>query len=63
MALNLFESKKADIDEAYILEMIEKRNQAKMEKNYAEADKIRDELEKSGIILLDTRDGTKFEVK
>lgn len=63
LALNLFESKKVSVDEAYILEMIEKRNQAKKDKNYDEADKIRDELEKSGIILLDTREGTKYEVK
>ena len=43
--------------------MIEKRNNAKKEKNYALADSIRDELERKGIILKDTREGTIYEVK
>ena len=46
-------------DEINIL--IEKRNIAKKEKNFVLADKIRDELLKKGIKLIDTRDGTKYE--
>lgn len=47
-------------DEAYIQEMIEKRAQAKKARNFALADQIRDELAQKGIILKDTREGTKW---
>ena len=47
---------------AYIEEMIEARRAAKKEKNFAEADRIRDELLSRGITLLDTREGTKYSV-
>ena len=47
---------------AYITEMIEARKNAKREKNFAEADRIRDELLSRGITLLDTREGTKFSI-
>ena len=43
--------------------MIEKRNNAKNNKDYALADSIRDELLSQGITLKDTRDGTIYEVK
>ena len=46
----------------YINEMIEARREAKKAKNFAEADRIRDELLARGITLLDTREGTKFTV-
>lgn len=63
LSLNLLKKEEKNIDEAYIKEMIEKRNNAKKEKNYALADSIRDELERKGIILKDTREGTIYEVK
>ncbi len=46
----------------YINEMIAARKQAKADKNYAEADRIRVELLEKGITLVDTREGTKFTV-
>ena len=54
--------KKVD-NEDYILEMINKRNEAKANKDYALADQIRNELLEQGIILKDTREGTVYEVK
>lgn len=63
LSLDLLKKEEKNIDEAYIKEMIEKRNNAKKEKNYALADSIRDELERKGIILKDTREGTIYEVK
>ena len=48
---------------AYINEMIEARKAAKRERNFAEADRIRDELLSRGITLLDTREGTKFTIE
>lgn len=46
----------------YINESIEKRKQAKQNKDYELADNIRKELQEHGIILKDTREGTTFEV-
>jgi cysteinyl-tRNA synthetase len=65
LSLNLIKekNKQSTIDTSYIEEMINKRNIAKQEKNYALADEIRNELEKLGIILKDTRDGVTYEIK
>ena len=59
-----YEYFQAGIDEETkrkINELIEKRNEAKKEKNYELADKIRDELKEMGINLQDTPQGTKWE--
>jgi len=45
-----------DIDAAYIDDLIERRKQARADKNWAEADKIRDELAALNIVLED-KDG------
>jgi len=47
-----------EVDEAYIQEMIEKRVQAKKDKDYALADQIRVDLDAQGIELQDSREGT-----
>ena len=46
----------------YINESIEKRKNAKLNKDYELADSIRKELLEKGIVLKDTREGTTFEV-
>ena len=46
----------------YIEEMIEKRKNAKINKDYLLADHIREELQSQGILLKDTREGTIYEV-
>ena len=46
----------------YIEEQIELRKAAKKAKNFAEADRIRDELAEKGIILKDTREGTTYTI-
>ena len=46
------------MDEEKINELIEKRTAAKKNKDFAESDRIRDELKEMGIELLDTRQGT-----
>ena len=59
-----YEYFQAGIDEdtkKKINEMIEKRNEAKKEKNYELADKIRDELQQLGIKIQDTPNGTVWE--
>ena len=53
-----------EVDEelkSYVEEMIERRKAAKKEKNFEEADRIRNELLEKGIVLKDTREGTLWE--
>ena len=57
------ETNSVDSDlESYILEKIEERKEAKANKDYALADSIRDELVAKGIKLIDTKDGTTYEL-
>lgn len=57
----VLEREEAEVgDEAYIEEMIAKRAQAKKDRDFALADSIRDELAAKGIVLKDTREGTKW---
>ncbi len=49
--------------EDYIQKMIEKRNEAKKNKDYTLADQIRGELQEKGIELKDTREGTTYTIK
>ena len=60
LGIILEREKKSVGDEDYIEDMIEKRAQAKKDKDFALADAIRDELAAKGIILKDTREGTKW---
>ena len=50
------------LDDKTIQILIEKRNNAKKEKNYELADKIREELLKMNVSIKDTREGTIFEI-
>ena len=47
-------------DDAWILDLIAQRAAAKQAKNYAEADRIRNELLEKGIVLVDTKEGTTY---
>ncbi|MEG1288399.1 MAG: cysteine--tRNA ligase [Bacilli bacterium] len=61
LSLDLLKKDEVNIEnDEYINEMIGKRNIAKSNKNYEEADRIRDELLLKGIILKDTREGTEY---
>ncbi len=51
------------VDEAEIARAIEARNAARAAKNFAESDRIRDELLAKGIVLKDGPGGTTWEVK
>lgn len=51
------------VDEDKILKKIEERNEARKNKDWDKADKIRDELLKSGIELVDRNDGTTYKIK
>ena len=56
------EEKTTDISKDYIEEQIEKRNEAKKNKDYDLADKIRKDLLEKGVKLIDTKDGVKYEL-
>ena len=58
--LGIIAEKKQDILDADIEVLIEERNNARKEKNFARADEIRDMLKNSGIELEDTRQGVKW---
>lgn len=55
--------KQMELNPEYINEEIQKRLNAKMDKNYEMADKIRSDLDEKGIILNDTLDGTTWDIK
>src|SRR6201995_4086181 len=56
-------SAKAKVDETAIADAIEARKAARAAKNFAESDRIRDELLAKGIVLKDGPQGTTWEVK
>ena len=63
LSLNLLEGKEIDDDlKKYIEEKIEERNEAKKNKDFNKADQIRDELLEENIKLVDSREGTKYEL-
>ena len=55
----LYNRKTASLDDE-IEALIEARNEARKSKNWAEADRIRDELKAQGIVLEDTPQGVKW---
>ncbi len=52
-----------DIDESWIEDMIEQRKAAKKNRDFAEADRIREELAGKGVILEDSRAGTTWRIE
>ncbi len=66
LSLDLLKEEEKKIDDEllkHINEMIVKRAEAKKNKDYNLADSIRNDLEKKGIILKDTKEGTIYEIK
>ncbi|HJX04328.1 MAG TPA: cysteine--tRNA ligase [Thermoplasmata archaeon] len=51
------------IDNSYIENMVKARDEARMRKDYAEADRLRAELDKQGIVVQDTKDGAVWKRK
>jgi cysteinyl-tRNA synthetase len=50
------------INEEQIKKLIAARNEARQAKNFAESDRLRDELAKMGVVVKDTKDGTIWEI-
>lgn len=62
LSLSLLEKEEfSEEEKAWILERIEARQQAKKNKDFQQADGIREELKEKGIQIKDTREGTLFE--
>ena len=65
LSLDLLKKEEVKIDnelDNYIQEKIKERNEYKKNKDFINADRIRDELKTKGIIIKDTRDGTTYEI-
>lgn len=60
LGINKEKEQAADEDTALIEELIAKRTEAKKNKNFAEADAIRDKLTEMGITIKDTRQGVQW---
>jgi len=60
---DLTDPRSSTVDTAKIKQLIEARNTARANKDWAESDRIRDELDVMGIVLKDGPDGTTWEVK
>ena len=58
--LGIITERKAEILDSEIEDLIEQRTQARKNKDFALADKIRDDLLEEGIVLEDTREGVKW---
>jgi cysteinyl-tRNA synthetase len=52
----------SSVDESKVGGLIEARNTARKFRNFAESDRIRDELAKMGVVLKDSKDGTTWEI-
>ena len=59
---DLLKQRRLDLDEAKIQALIDARAQARASKNFAESDRIRNELGAMGVVLKDSKDGTSWEI-
>ncbi len=60
---NLDDPRLNSLDETAIQALITARNQARADKNWAESDRVRDELDTMGVVLKDGPEGTTWEAK
>jgi cysteinyl-tRNA synthetase len=61
--LNVFGEEKAEMLDAEIENLIEERQQARRNRDFARSDEIRDLLSEKGIVLEDTKDGVRWKRK
>ena len=61
--LGVFGNEEAEILDAEIEALIDERNEARRNRNFARSDEIRDLLSEKGIILEDTKDGVRWKRK
>jgi len=61
--LGVFGAETEELLESDIEQLIEERNEARRQRNFARSDEIRDELAVKGIVLEDTKDGVRWKRK
>jgi cysteinyl-tRNA synthetase len=61
--LNIFGEERTEILDAEIENLIEERQKARRNRDFARSDEIRDSLANKGIILEDTKDGVRWKRK
>ena len=54
--------RRAVVDEAKVMSLIDARTAARKAKDFAESDRIRDELAAMGVVVKDSKDGTTWEI-
>ena len=60
LGLRLQEKQGSSEDDAHVNTLIEERNQARKQKQWARSDEIRDQLKAMGVIIEDSKEGTKW---
>jgi len=60
LGLQLKEKQGSSEQEAKVIELIEERNEARKQKQWARSDEIRDQLKAMGVTIEDSKDGTKW---
>jgi cysteinyl-tRNA synthetase len=58
----VIEAQDVDAEIEKIDALVVSRNAARKARNFAESDRIRDELAKMGVVLKDSKDGTTWEI-
>ncbi len=61
-AFEEYEARQKGLDPAWIGKQVNDRTAARKAKNFAESDRIRDELAAMGVVLKDSKDGTTWEI-
>ena len=56
----VFEVEEKPLEDQEIAQLIEERQEVRRQRNYQRADEIRDDLIQLGIVLEDTKDGTRW---
>lgn len=59
LGLKLAEKEEVRVPET-VIKLVEERNKAKKEKNWVEADRLREEIKKKGYLVEDTKDDCKI---
>jgi len=59
---NAFRPQSIAVDETKVASLVEARAAARRKKNFAESDRIRDQLAAMGVVLKDSKDGTTWEI-
>jgi cysteinyl-tRNA synthetase len=61
-AFEEYEARQKGLDPGWIDKQVDDRTAARKAKNFAESDRIRDELAAMGVVLKDSKDGTTWEI-